>query len=401
MHGGGVDKKAEWDARGQWVKDRMPVSKIVGRTVKLHRAGNEYDGLCPFHNDRKLGSFKVNDTKGIYFCFSCKATGDVIKFLTESNGWKYSEAVLELEKELGGGAQVALADPAKRAEWEAERAARDAADEADRQRRSTRAANLWHGSDPMAGMRRDGVPQWTPPLSYFAGRGIDFRPLGKVPGALRWRPDIGHQEFRGQPDNRHTAIIACVLRLDGSICAVHRTYLDVSQWDHRTRSGPVGKMQGLADPKLAKMSMGPVFGGHIPLWKGASDKPLRDIPEGTDIYMSEGKEDGLSVAISAPDRRVIAGVSGSNLANVELPPQMGRLILIGQRYPFGKLDKDGRDIAGECDEGFEAAVAAHQEQGRQVSVMWPPEGFKDWNDVLTGKRIGANIGGGSGCLGAQ
>lgn len=387
MAGGGQDGLAEWRERGQWVKSRMLLSTVIGRQVKLVKAGNEYDGLCPFHNDRKLGSFKVNDAKGIYQCFSpgCRATGDLITFLMEQKGWKYSEVVLELEKELGGGAKVELADPKRRAEWEAEAARREVADAAERTGRAKRAAAMWLGSDPIAMTGAKGDRLMTPPLSYLHGRAIDFEQLGKVPGSLRWRPDIGHMDFKGQANNRHTAMIACIRALDGAIVGCHRTYLDVSQWDHRTRSGPVGKMQGVSD---AKLSFGPSLGGHIPLWKGASDKPLHSIPEGMDVYMSEGIEDGLSVAISVPDRRVIAGVSGSKLGAVELPPQMGRLILIGQRYPQGKLDKEGRDIGGECDEGFEAAVAAHQEAGRTVEVMWPPEGYKDFNDVLTGKRIG-------------
>lgn len=385
---GAHDTKAEWTERGQWIKGRMLLSTIVGRQVKLVRAGNEYDGLCPFHNDRNLGSFKVNDAKGIYHCFSCGADGDLIKFLMETNGWKYSEAVLELEKELGGGAKVALSDPKKRAEWEAEQARRDAADAAERQHRARRARAMWLGAEPIVKAGRDGATIASPALAYLRGRGIDFDQLGKVPGALRWRPDIGHIDFKGQADNRHAAMIACIRLLDGSIAGCHRTYLDVSGWDHRTRSGPVRKLGGVSD---AKLSFGPSLGGHIPLWKGKSDKPLRDIPPGTDVYMSEGIEDGLSVAISVPDRRVIAGVSGSKLPSVELPPQMGRLILIGQR------DK----VTGACDEGFEAAVAAHQERGRTVDVMWPPEGYKDFNDVLTGKRIGAGQDGGTGCANGQ
>lgn len=378
------DGLAEWRRRGQEVKRHVRLSEIIKKSVKLVQAGNEWDGLCPFHHDTSLGSFKVNDGKGIYQCFSCGASGDVFRWLKERADLKFSEAVKELEADYGLS-QIRWSDPEVRAEWEAEDARREAEAQRDRLGRARRAAALWMGSAPIAGDRDDGLPQWTPALAYLAGRGIDFRPLGKVPGALRWRPDIGHQEYKGRPDNRFTAMIACVRLLDGTICAAHRTYLDVSEWDFATRSGPVGKLKALKDPKLAKMSLGPVYGGHIPLWKGASDKPLRDIPEGTDVYLSEGKEDGLSVAVAAPDRRVIAAVSGSNMPNVELPPQMGKLVIIGQRHKQ----------TGECDEAFEKVVRAHQERGRTVSIMWPPEGYKDFNDVLTGTRIDSM--GGTGC----
>ncbi|WP_286749761.1 CHC2 zinc finger domain-containing protein [Sphingopyxis sp. SCN 67-31] len=370
------------------MKDRMPLSKIIGRELKLHRAGREYDALCPFHHDTSLGSFKVNDGKGIYFCFSCGATGDLFRWLAARQGWRFSQAVVELERELGGGAAIALKDPVKRAEWDAEQAARAAADAADVERRRKRAANLWHGSEPIG---RDGVA--TPALAYLAQRGIDFAALGRIPGSLRWRPDIGHPDFKGQPDNRHAAMIASIHALDGSVIGCHRTYLDISGWDHATRSGVVTKLGGVSD---AKLTLGPSLGGHIPVWKGDFRGPLHAIPAGTRVYLSEGIEDGASVAVSDPARRVIAGVSASKMPSVDLPPQMGELVLIGQR--------DKR--TGEPDDLFEKAVAAHQEKGRSVSIMWPPaypplRFYKDFNDVLTGKLSAYDFEGDGRCRSAS
>jgi hypothetical protein len=372
MTAGGQTNQESWRTRGAWVKDHMRLSSIVGRELKLHRAGREYDALCPFHADKALGSFKINDDKGIYCCFACGAKGDLFKWLEERQGWSFAQAVVELERELGGGAAVALKDPVKRAEWDAERAAREAADAdavADRRRR---AANLWHGSDPIG---RDGVG--TPALAYLQQRGIDFAALGRIPGSLRWRPDIGHPDFKGRSDNRHAAMIASIHALDGTIIGCHRTYLDISGWNHATRSGIVTKLGGVSD---AKLTLGPSLGGHIPIWKGAFRGPLHAVPPGTRVYLSEGIEDGASVAVSDPTRRVIAGVSASKMPSVDLPPQVEELVLIGQRHKH----------TGEPDELFETAVAAHQERGRKVSIMWPPAWpplrfFKDFNDVLTGK----------------
>jgi DNA primase len=68
--------------------------------VKLVRAGREWKGCCPFHNE-KSPSFYVNDDKGFYHCFGCGAHGDVIKFLTEQEGLGFIEAVKQLAAQAG------------------------------------------------------------------------------------------------------------------------------------------------------------------------------------------------------------------------------------------------------------------------------------------------------------
>jgi DNA primase len=70
------------------------------RRVKLVRAGREWKGCCPFHNE-KTPSFYVNDEKGFYHCFGCGAHGDVIRFLTEQEGLPFMEAVTQLAAQAG------------------------------------------------------------------------------------------------------------------------------------------------------------------------------------------------------------------------------------------------------------------------------------------------------------
>lgn len=82
------------------LRQRLPVSEVVGRRVKLKRAGREYAGLSPF-NAEKTPSFFVNDQKGQYFCFSSGKNGDVFKFLMETEGVSFPEAV-ERVAEMAG-----------------------------------------------------------------------------------------------------------------------------------------------------------------------------------------------------------------------------------------------------------------------------------------------------------
>ncbi|MGD1956266.1 MAG: DNA primase [Sphingomonadales bacterium] len=82
------------------IRARVPVSDVVGRSVKLTKKGREYLGLCPFHNE-KTPSFTVNDDKGFYHCFGCGAHGDVFRFITEQHGLSFLEAVEQTAREAG------------------------------------------------------------------------------------------------------------------------------------------------------------------------------------------------------------------------------------------------------------------------------------------------------------
>ena len=82
------------------LRARTPLAPVVGRRVKLVRAGREWKGCCPFHNE-KTPSFYVNDDKGFYHCFGCGAHGDVIRFLTEQEGLGFIDAVKQLAQAAG------------------------------------------------------------------------------------------------------------------------------------------------------------------------------------------------------------------------------------------------------------------------------------------------------------
>lgn len=75
-----------------------PVSAVVGRYVKLRKNGPEFDGLCPFHNE-KSPSFTVNDAKGFYHCFGCGAHGDMFDFIMRQEQVEFPEACRRLGSE--------------------------------------------------------------------------------------------------------------------------------------------------------------------------------------------------------------------------------------------------------------------------------------------------------------
>src|SRR6476661_5914171 len=82
------------------LRARLPVSEVVGRRVKLKKAGREWKGLSPF-NKEKTPSFTVNDQKGFYHDFSSGKHGDIFGFIMETEGVAFPEAVERLAQMAG------------------------------------------------------------------------------------------------------------------------------------------------------------------------------------------------------------------------------------------------------------------------------------------------------------
>jgi DNA primase len=94
------------------LRARLPVSEVVGRRVKLKRAGREWKGLSPFQQE-KSPSFTVNDQKGFYHDFSSGKHGDIISFLMETEGVGFTEAVERLAVMAGVALPAATPDAAR------------------------------------------------------------------------------------------------------------------------------------------------------------------------------------------------------------------------------------------------------------------------------------------------
>ena len=88
------------------VKQAADIVQVIGGYVQLRKAGRQYAGLCPFHEE-KSPSFYVTprdaDDKGCGFwkCFGCGKGGDVLKFLLMVQGGTFPEAVEDLAQRYG------------------------------------------------------------------------------------------------------------------------------------------------------------------------------------------------------------------------------------------------------------------------------------------------------------
>lgn len=82
------------------IRERIDLVAVVSETVKLRRAGSNYQGLCPFHKE-KSPSFSVSPDKGIFYCFGCKEGGDAFRFVMKRDNVPFPVALEKLAQLAG------------------------------------------------------------------------------------------------------------------------------------------------------------------------------------------------------------------------------------------------------------------------------------------------------------
>jgi DNA primase len=150
------------------VRAAVDFVQVAGEHIALRKVGRRWVGLCPFHAE-KTPSFSVNAEEGLYYCFGCQASGDVITFVREVEHLDFAEAV----ERLAGRTGIQLRYD-------------NAATSRDRQRRARlveamAAAVQWYHE------RLLHAPDAAPARAYLRSRGYD----GEVVRAyqLGWAPD--------------------------------------------------------------------------------------------------------------------------------------------------------------------------------------------------------------------
>ncbi len=306
------------------VKARYALSAVVGRWVKLRKAGHELVGLCPFHGENSP-SFRVNDSKGLYHCFGCGASGDIIDFVRAAESVDFIGAV----RWLTGDEVLTPIDPTWRAnQARIERAERSAAILA--------AQAQWHEARSIVG---------TPAEKYLHSRGI----TGPMPPSIRFRRvPLWRDKTTGKDGRPFPALIAACQDVRGKVVGVQRVYL--------TEDGQKARM---ANPKL---SLGQVRGGAVRLG-----------PVARTIILCEGPEDGLTLRQRFPDASVWVALGTGNLPFVELADAVETVTIAGDNNAAGRA-------------AVAAGAEAFAARGREVRAIYPDPAFVDWNDELMGVR---------------
>lgn len=93
-------------ARKDSVLAGTDIVELIGQTVQLRRAGKDFVGLCPFHEERSP-SFHVSPAKRFFHCFGCRAHGNAIDFVMQRDRVDFAEAL----RRLGGGWRIGPTSP--------------------------------------------------------------------------------------------------------------------------------------------------------------------------------------------------------------------------------------------------------------------------------------------------
>ena len=165
------------------LRARTDLGALVGRAVKLQRAGRDLRGCCPFHQEKSASFYVYPDH---YHCFGCGVHGDAIRWLTEKQGLAFRDAV----NELAAAAGMSVPEDSPQAREKAERAAtlRDVTEAA----ATWLAERLWaaEGAGARAYLTRRGV---TPETARAFGIGFAPDARGTLTAALQ--PAMGAERL--------------------------------------------------------------------------------------------------------------------------------------------------------------------------------------------------------------
>ena len=134
---------------------RADIVQIVSAYVPLKKNGSRYWGLCPFHHE-KTPSFSVNAEQNLYYCFGCKAGGNVVQFVQEMERLTYPEAVEHIARQMHIPVPAMQEDP----DYERRRTQRE------RLLAANRAAAKWYHAQLW-------LPENQRLLDYLHNRGLD------------------------------------------------------------------------------------------------------------------------------------------------------------------------------------------------------------------------------------
>jgi hypothetical protein len=164
------------------LRSRIPVSAVVGRRVRLVKAGREMKGLSPFNKER-TPSFFVNDQKQFWHDFSSGKHGDVFRFVMETEGRTFPQAVEEIAALAGVSLPEtycsAVTTPSAPVQVDTARAkALEREHEQEVIERRRKALQLWRRSLPA---------EETIVANYLQARGY----CGRIPATVRYLPRNG------------------------------------------------------------------------------------------------------------------------------------------------------------------------------------------------------------------
>lgn len=263
-----------------WMDDfysRVDIVQVVSAYVPLKKNGSRYWGLCPFHHE-KTPSFSVNGEQNLYYCFGCKAGGNVVQFVEEMEHLTYREAVEYLAKQIHMPIPETPEDP----DYERRRSQRE------RLLGANKAAARWYHAQLW-------LPENQRILDYLHKRGLDdgtIRKFGLGAAPEEWDALTRALEQQGYTQDE--------LRLAGLTVVKQETRFDM----FRSRAifpiidaqgqvlGFGGRAMGDAQPKYLNTSDTPVFNKRKGVYAANLLRKQRDLKR---VILVEGYMDVVAL----------------------------------------------------------------------------------------------------------
>ena len=318
--------------------DRADITQIIGERVKLTRAGREYKGLCPFHQE-KTPSFTVSPAKGFFHCFGCGVHGSALSFMMLHDRLDFPAAVEALADRYG--LEVPRSGPSRPS--------------------GKGLYELLHtaGRHYIELLKGDSRAK-----DYLRGRGLTGE-IARTFG-LGYAPKGNSMVARfGQSDDDRRLLVDAGLALKSDSGDLYDRFRDRIIFPIRDRRGRVtgfgGRAMGDAQPKYMNSPETPVFHKGRELY-GLYESRRQKI---TQCVLVEGYMDVIGLA----QYEVPGAVA--NLGTAVTPQQLTRLFGIAPSVVFCfDGDAAGRRAA---ERAMERALPEMRE-GRQLSFAFLPEG---------------------------
>jgi len=318
--------------------DRADVAEIIGERVKLTRAGREYKGLCPFHQE-KTPSFTVSPAKGFFHCFGCGTHGSALSFLMQHDRLDFPAAVEALADRYG--LEVPRTGPSKPS-----------------------GKGLYELLQAASRHYIEQLKSHSAAKEYLQGRGLtgaiarDFA-LGYSPKGNSLLARLGQTE----EDRRRLVDAGLAIRNDSG--ELYDRFRDRIMFPIRDRQGRVssfgGRAMGEAQPKYMNGPETQVFHKGRALY-GLYEMPRGKVPQ---CVLVEGYMDVIGLA-----QHEVKGALAT-LGTAVTPRQLTRLFGIAPSVVFCfDGDAAGRRAAERAMERTLPEMRA----GRQISFAFLPEG---------------------------
>ncbi len=324
---------------------RADIVSVVSGYLQLKKDGRRYWGLCPFHNE-KTPSFSVNADLNLYYCFGCKAGGNVVQFVMEMEHLSFQEAVKLLAEKCHMTVPEMQNDP----DYDRRRSERERLLSANREAARFYHDTLWK-------------PEGKQVLNYLHGRGLDdgiIRRFGLGASPDQWDALLNYLTDKGFTRNEITLAGLAVNKGDHHFDMFRNRAMFPIIDQQGNVLGFGGRAMGDAKPKYLNTSDTPVFNKRKGVYAINLVKKIRDLKR---ILLVEGYMD--VVAVTQAGIQGAVATLGTSLTN-----EQARLL---KRYaPEVWIAYDG-DEAGQ--HAIERAISIFEAEGVPVKVLSFPDGL--------------------------